>query len=91
MKTRSAAATDARALWMWTSPRSAVGPNSGFFAHFDRLLRASATRTAREHRQGAKVPAPLGARIGGFRNHFSIRVLTVDPMGGANSRGPDVH
>src|SRR5690242_20567429 len=59
-----------RALWVWSSPRSAVVPNRGFLADFDSLLRARATRTAREHRYPLKVPGRQAMPIGGFRNHF---------------------
>jgi hypothetical protein len=64
---------------------------SGFLADFDRLLRASATRTAREHRDSAKVPAPPPVRIAGFRNQSLVRSFTFGPVGSATSRGPDVH
>jgi hypothetical protein len=61
---------------------------AGFFAHFDSLLRARATRTAREHHTTMKVPKARDVPIGGFRNDFPLRAFALSPVV-ANVRGRD--
>src|SRR6185312_6222214 len=80
--------------WIGSSPRSAVVPKR-VFRPFRQLLRARATRTAREQRDRMKVPKAPRVPIAGFRNDFPVRAFALSPVAanfrGRDLRGRDVH